>query len=134
MKNKIILVRKFGSEYKKIGEMKFKDEDSIARYNKKHSKHSIIIPPKNPFTLSTNKENILIFDLDNKQYIKFETVDLGLSTKFLDKLLNQDMIKQLVRAVKSASQETKTNWDFMKWAIALSVSFIAGYVTGVGIF
>lgn len=132
MKNKIILVRKFGNGYKKIDEIKFKDEESLAKYDKKNSKHTVIIPPKNPYTYSTDKENFIFFDLDNKEYVKFEKVDLGLSTKFLDKLLNQNMIGQLVKAVKLATQEPKTNLDFIKWGLALGIPFIVGYVIGSG--
>ena len=128
MKNKIFIVRQLGNIYRKIDEVKFKDENSLVKYKK----HQIPIPPKNPYTLSTKKVNVLFFDLDNKEYITFNKVDLGLNTNFLDKLFGNNMVEQLAKAVKRASQEEKTNWDFIKMAVICGICALGGYLIGSG--
>lgn len=128
MKNKIILVQKFGKQYKKVDEFKYKSNDDFAKYKK----HLIPIPPKNPYSFSTDKLNILFFDLHNKKYIHFETVDLGLSTSFLDGLFNRKIIQQLAKAVKQASQGEKTNFDFIKTVIIYGAVFGIGFLFGQG--
>lgn len=129
MKNKIIIVKKFGTQYRKEDELTYKNEEKITSYKK----HALIIPPKNTYTFSTNKLNILFYDLDNAEYITFEKHDLGLSTSFLDKLLNQAIIGQLVSAVKKASDESKTDFDFIKEGIKLGACLLLGYLLGVSL-
>lgn len=128
MKNMIYIIRKIGNQYKKIGQVKYKEHDKMIRYKK----DTIPIPPKNGNALTTDKQQIMFFDLDNKQFITFEKTDLGLSTSFLDKLFNQEAIGQLIKAVKKASQEDKTNWDFAKTLIIGGICALGGYLIGIG--
>lgn len=129
MKNKLVIVEKSGNHYRIVSEHKFKDEEDFVRVAKKHT---VPLPPKDRFTLSDKKNKMLFFDIDNKQYITFHQTDLGLSTRFLDKLFNQFIIGQLVRAVRKASQEEDTDYSMIKKAIIYIVVFGVGWLVGKG--
>lgn len=129
IKNKIMILRKIGDKnYIKLGDAKFKDDDDLIKWKN----HQIPKPPKNPYTFSTKKVNILFFDIDNKEYITFGSVELGLSTNFLDSLFNHKIVMQLAKAVKKASEKPTTNWDFIKNAIIYGVIFLVGFLLGQG--
>lgn len=127
-KNKVFIIRKFGENYKKIDEVGYKDEEDLVKYKK----HQIPVPPKNPYTLFTDKINVIFFDLDTKEYIHFCKTELGLSTEFLEELFGEKMVKQLVKAVKKAEKDEKTNFDFIKTALIYGVIFVIGYLMGSG--
>lgn len=127
-KNKIFIVRKFGEQYKKIDEIGIKEGEELIQYKE----HKIPLPPQNPTTLFTEKISVLFFDLDKKEYLHFEKTELGLSTEWLDELFSRKIVSQLVKAVKKAVEQEKTNWDFIKNAIIYAVIFGVGYLAGNG--
>lgn len=129
MKNKIIIVRSLGEkELIKVAEKSFKDTDEFIQYKE----HQIPKPPKNPYTFTTNKLNLIFFDLDKKEYIKFDKRPLGLSTEFLDSLFNRKIIEQLARAIKKGVEDEKPSWDFVKTLIIGGVCALGGYLIGTG--
>lgn len=126
-KNVLILVQKFGNQYREIARIKYKKEEELVS----NKKHSIPIPPKNPYTFSTDKVNFLFFDLGEKKYVVFEEVDLGLSTSWLDKLFNNQIVGQLAKAVKKSTDEPKTSMDIIKTIMLYGGLILVGYLLGV---
>lgn len=125
--NILVLVQKFGQQYIEIDRVKFKDEKQLVS----NKKHTIPIPPKNPYTFNSGKKNFLFFDIGNKEYVTFEKIDLGLSTIFLDKLFNNEIIGQLAKAVKRSTEESKTNTDIIKSILLYGGLVLVGYLLGV---
>lgn len=126
MKQKIFVVQKIGNSYRKIDEVKYKNEESLAKYKK----HRIPIPPIKVDTLSTDKLSVLFFDIDSKKYVTFEKYDLGLSTEFLEELFGNKIVGQLVRAVKRATQKDTTNIETIKQIIFIAGAGLVGYFLG----
>lgn len=126
MKYKIFVVQQIGNTYRKIDEVKYKSEESLARYKK----HKIPIPPIKVDTLSTDKLSVLFFDIDSKEYVTFKKYDLGLSTEFLEELFGNNIIGQLVRAVKRATQKEQTGIETLKQILIIGGAGIVGYFLG----
>ena len=78
-KNILILVKKIGKRYTEIDRVKYKDNDELVS----NKKHTIPVPPNNPYTFSAKKNNFLFFDVGTKEYVNFEVTELGLNTEFL---------------------------------------------------
>lgn len=127
-KTKIFILRKIGDSYEKVDEVKFKTEEQLCKYKK----HQIPIPPKNPYALMTKKVNVIFFDLDNKEYITFNQVELGLNTEYLEELFGNKIMQQFSHAIKNAIEKPKTNFDFIKNAIIYAIIFGVGYLAGSG--
>lgn len=128
MKQKIMILRKFGNKYHKLGEAKFKEDTELIKWKK----HQIPLPPNNPYCFSTNKLNLIFFDIDKKQYINFEKTDLGLSTEFLDELFDRKIVGQLAKAIDRANKPDTSGMDFIKNAVIYGVCVLVGYLIGSG--
>ena len=126
-KNILILVQKIGNQYREIDRVKFKKEEELVS----NKKHTIPIPPKNPYIFSTNKNDFLFFDSGNKKYLTFEETDLGLNTEFLEELFGEKMVNQLVKAVKKAEKKETTGTDWIKQILLYAGLVLIGYLLGV---
>jgi len=126
-KNVLILVQKIGEQYKEVDRIKYKESEDLVS----NKKHSVPIPPKNPYTFSTDKDNFLFFDLGNKEYLTFEKTELGLSTSFLDKMFNNKLVEQLSKAIKKSTDKDNTNMDWIKEAMKLGSCILIGYLLGI---
>jgi len=126
-KNVLVLVQKIGKQYIEVDRIKFKNNEDLVG----NKKHKIPIPPKNPYTFSSGKKKYLFFDVGEKNYITFEETDLGLSTEFLEELFNRKIVGQLVKAVKKAIEEPKTNTDWIKQIMLYGGLILFGYLLGV---
>jgi len=126
-KNILILVQKIGEQYREIDRIKYKKEEELVS----NKKHTIIVPPENPLTFSSGNKSFLFFDLSEKEYLTFEKTDLGLNTQFLEELFGEKMVKQLVKAVKSAEREKTTNTDWIKQIMLYAGLILIGYLLGV---
>lgn len=125
--NILILVKKIGKRYTEIDRIKYKDNDELVG----NKKHTIPVPPINPYTFCAKKNNFLFFDIGTKEYINFETTELGLSTEFLEELFGEKMIQQLVKAVKKAEKQETSNTDWIKQIMLYAGLVLVGYLLGV---
>lgn len=125
--NVLILVQKIGNQYKETDRIKFKKNEDLVS----NKKHTVPIPPNNPYMFSTDKVNFLFFDIGNKKYLTFEKTDLGLSTSFLDKLFNNKLIEQLANAVKRSTDKDNTNMDWIKEVMKFGGCVLIGYLLGI---
>jgi len=126
-KNVLVLVQKIGKQYVEIDRIKYKKGEELVN----NKKHSIPIPPKNPYAFSSGKTKYTFFDIGEKEYINFETTELGLSTEFLEELFNRRIVGQLVKAVKKAIEEPKTNTDIIKQIMLYGGLVLVGYLLGI---
>jgi len=126
-KNILVLIQKIGEQYTEINRIKYKKEEELVS----NKRHTIPIPPMNPLTFSSGKNNYLFFDLGSKEYLTFEETELGLSTEFLEELFNRKIVSQLVKAVKKAIEEPKTNTDIIKQIMLYGGLVLVGYLLGV---
>jgi len=126
-KNILVLIQKIGEQYTEIDRIKYKKEEELVS----NKRHTIPIPPMNPLTFSSGKNNYLFFDLGSKEYLTFEETELGLSTEFLEELFNRKIVSQLVKAVKKAIEEPKTNTDIIKQIMLYGGLVLVGYLLGV---
>jgi len=125
--NILVLIQKIGNRYIEIDRIKYKKDEELVE----NKKHTIPIPPKNPETFNSGKNSYLFFDIGRKEYITFEKTELGLSTEFLRELFSRKIIGQLVKAVKKAIEEPKTNTDIIKTIMLYGGLVLVGYLLGV---
>jgi len=125
--NILILVKKIGKRYTEIDRVKYKDNDELVS----NKKHTIPIPPDNPYTFSVSKNTFLFFDIFTKEYINFEKTELGLNTEFLEGLFGEKMVQQLVKAVKKAEKQETSNTDWIKQIMLYGGLVLVGYLLGI---
>lgn len=126
-KNVLVLVQKIGNRYIETDRIKYGTNKELVE----NKKHAVPIPPKNPETFNSGKNSYLFFDVGKKEYITFEKTELGLSTEFIRELFSRKIIGQLVKAVKKAIEEPKTNTDFIKQIMLYGGLILVGYLLGV---
>ena len=125
MKYKAIFLKKSGdSTYRRIGEKGFKPTDETVSFKD----HSFVLP-KSGNTLETNKISYIYFDFDESKILSFIETDMGIDSKFLDKLIVKNIVGKLIQQLRS-SMEEPNKWKLMPFIVAFIFGCVVGYMFG----
>lgn len=122
MKNKAIFLKKIGkTTYRKIGEKKFNlTEETIS-----FKDHTFVLP-RGENSYEDNKKSYVFFDFDNSEILSFVKTNMGIDSKFLDKLIVRNIVGKLIQQLRS-SMEEPNKWKLMPFVFVFIFGLVVGF-------
>ena len=129
MKHIAVIIEKLGTDnYRKIKEIKYKEKDNSVTFKE----HEYPLPKNPVYTLVTDKETFLFYEITQDSVLAFKMIDLGIDTKMLWRLIRQNLLGSLVAKIRNDMSEQPQKWKIMTTIVIFAIGCLLGYVIGNG--